>query len=205
MSTNKFNKKKLAIDEVDKTNSWKSLEVCLCLRRQYQQQLQKDYRLLVPSFDAQNPLKLHFMFADLFIIFSISLPIRLCLQKQQRISVDPCLDTNGLESCTNNRIGSVLLFFYFPFKLNSTIYLIKSRQGVLVFMFCAFNGTATKQSLECFHNSRLDSKDVPIINSSLFAALNSIISVCAGTGCAAFQRRLLIEFINDNQSQHRLN
>jgi hypothetical protein len=59
---------------------------------------------------------------------------------------------------------------------------------------------AKQNASKCFHNSRLNSKDVPIINSSLFAALNSIIS--AGTGCAAFQRRL-IEFINDNQSQHR--
>lgn len=88
----------------------------------------------------------------------------------KKISVDPCLVANGLENCTNN-------CFIFLFDSNSTIYLIKYREGVSVFVFCAFNGTATKQSLECFHISPLDSKDVPIISSPLlFAALDWIIS-----------------------------
>lgn len=51
-----------------------------------QQQERKDYRLLL---DAQNPPKLHFMFADLFIIFFISQFLFIKAAKKTKISVDP--------------------------------------------------------------------------------------------------------------------
>ena len=76
----------------------------------------------------------------------------LCLQKQQKISADPCLREK-----TSLKFGELhkQLNLFVPIS-NLPIYLIKCREGVLVFMFCAFNSSQTKQQTSnafIIHNS----------------------------------------------------